>query len=103
MDGTLRSWLPPRQEVILPARDGWTRATVQNLVVHAAMAVPPITVKKGGDCVRVDATIAMQRVAVDGVALWHDYGVLGTVTRALEGLEWNEKLGLRPSAAPTLS
>lgn len=43
MDG---SWFPPRQEIILPARDGWTRATEQNLVLRAGMAVPRVTVKE---------------------------------------------------------
>jgi hypothetical protein len=46
MDGTLRSWLPPHQEIILPARDGLTRATEQNLVLHVGMAVPRVTVKE---------------------------------------------------------
>jgi hypothetical protein len=43
MDG---SWLPPHQEIILPARGGWTRATEENLVLHAGMAVPRVTVKE---------------------------------------------------------
>lgn len=46
MDGTLRSWLPPHQEIILPARDGLTRATELNLVLHIGMAVPRVTVKE---------------------------------------------------------
>ena len=46
MDGKLRSWLPPHQEIILPARDGWTRATERNLVLHVGMAVSRVTVKE---------------------------------------------------------
>jgi hypothetical protein len=43
MDG---SWFAPRQEKILPARDGWTRATEQNLALRAEIAVPRVTVKE---------------------------------------------------------
>jgi hypothetical protein len=43
----------------------------------------------------VDSITAMQLVTINGAVLWHDYGVWGGVTRALEDLERTKNLGLR--------
>jgi hypothetical protein len=42
-----------------------------------------------------DTNNALKMVAGDGVILWHDYGVWEGVTRALEQIEREKKLGLR--------
>jgi hypothetical protein len=47
------------------------------------------------DYVQADSKTAMRLVDVDGLVLWHDYGVWDGVTRALEDLERTENLGLR--------
>ena len=45
--------------------------------------------------VRKDSETAFRLIAKDGIVLWHDYGVWEDVTRALEELEAEHKLGLR--------
>jgi Methyltransferase domain len=47
------------------------------------------------DYVRVDSATAMRLAAINGVVLWHDYGVWEGVTRALEDLEATKNLGLQ--------
>jgi len=42
-----------------------------------------------------DSDTAFKLVAPHGVVIWHDYGVWDGVTRALEEIETNRKLGLR--------
>jgi len=42
-----------------------------------------------------DSDTAFKLVAPHGVVIWHDYGVWDGVTRALEEIEENRKLGLR--------
>jgi hypothetical protein len=62
MDETLCSWLSSTSR-ILPARDGWTRATVENLVFYAGMAVPRVTANnRGGSALFLSN---LQRVPVD--------------------------------------
>jgi hypothetical protein len=47
------------------------------------------------DYVRKDSATAMQLVAPGAIVLWHDYGRWEGVTRALEELEAERRLGLR--------
>jgi hypothetical protein len=47
------------------------------------------------EAVRIDSERAIPLVAKGGVVLWHDYGRWDGVTRALEELEAERKLGLR--------
>jgi Methyltransferase domain len=47
------------------------------------------------DYARKDSETAFRLVARGGTVLWHDYGVWEGVTRALEHLETERKLGLR--------
>lgn len=49
-----------------------------------------------------DSDTAFRLVAPHGVVIWHDYGVWEGVTRALEELEENRKLGLRHIAGTSL-
>jgi predicted O-methyltransferase YrrM len=47
------------------------------------------------DYARKDSETALRLIARGGMVLWHDYGVWEGVTRALEHLEAERKLGLR--------
>jgi Methyltransferase domain len=54
------------------------------------------------DYVRKDSETAMRLVAPGGIVLWHDYGRWEGVTRALDELETERRLGLRHIAGTSL-
>ena len=52
--------------------------------------------------VRKDSATAMRLVAKGGIVLWHDYGRWEGVSRALDELEAQRRLGLRHIAGTSL-
>jgi hypothetical protein len=54
------------------------------------------------DCVMSDTRAAMDLAIGGGVVVWHDYGIWGDVTRALDELERRESFGLRHISGTSL-
>ena len=54
------------------------------------------------DYVRKDSETAVRLVAKGGTVLWHDYGRWEGVSRALDELEAQRRLGLRQIAGTSL-
>jgi hypothetical protein len=54
------------------------------------------------DYVRKDTETALRLCARPGVILWHDYGVWEGVTRGLEEIEHEKRLGLKHLAGTSL-